>query len=239
MIIKQTEAGTKFDFAAGQMLLIDKAAGITSFGVVSRVRKIVSVKKVGHSGTLDPAATGLLILCTGKKTKELHNLQGFDKTYEGIIRLGIRTESMDGESDIVEEKDTGYVTREMIEQAVEKFRGEIEQLPPMYSALKHKGKALYKYARKGEEVERTPRKVNIFSFDIQDISMPDVSFRIRCSKGTYIRVIADDLGKELGCGAYLKQLRRTAIGEYNVDDSLTIEELDELVNRSEAGNLEK
>lgn len=225
MITKKLSDFSSLDFLAGEVILIDKEMGDSSFRAVNRLRKIIDVKKVGHAGTLDPAATGLLIMCTGKMTKQIYKYQDLDKTYTGIISLGKTTASMDAETDFTSENGVEGITDDMIMTAREKFTGDCLQVPPMYSALKHKGKRLYKYARKGEEVKREPRSVKINSFEIVKIEMPDVYFRINCSKGTYIRVIADDLGKELGSGAYLKSLRRTAIGEYSVEDALTLEEL--------------
>jgi tRNA pseudouridine55 synthase len=225
MITKKLSDFSSLDFLAGEAILIDKEIGDSSFRAVNRLRKIIGVKKVGHAGTLDPAATGLLIMCTGKMTKQIYKYQDLHKTYTGIISLGKTTDSMDAETDFTSEKGIDGITENMIISAREKFTGDCLQIPPMYSALKHKGKRLYRYARKGEEVKREPRPVKIHSFEILKIELPDVYFRIICSKGTYIRVIADDFGKELGSGAYLKSLRRTAIGEYSVEDAFTLEEL--------------
>jgi tRNA pseudouridine55 synthase len=158
-------------------------------------------------------------------TKQIYKYQDLDKTYTGIISLGKTTDSMDGETDFMSEKGTDDISENMIMNTREKFSGECLQIPPMYSALKHKGKRLYKLAREGRKVEREPRKIFIHSFEIDKIDLPDVYFRINCSKGTYIRVIADDFGKELGCGGYLKSLRRTAIGDYSVENAFTLEEL--------------
>jgi tRNA pseudouridine55 synthase len=219
---------THVDYASGEVLLIDKEKGKSSFNVVHRVRKIVNVKKVGHAGTLDPAATGLLIICVGKKTKEIYKFQDLEKIYTGTIELGKKTPSMDAETEVIEEKDFTFVTEEMIEKVRQSFVGKIEQVPPMYSALKQNGKRLYKLARKGMEVERKPREVTIFNFEITRSELPEIDFKIRCSKGTYIRVIANDFGAKLGCGAYLKSLRREAIGEFKVSDALTVNEFKKL-----------
>lgn len=224
MITKKTNSFSGIDFQAGEAILIDKEKGLTSFRIVHKVRKAVQIKKVGHAGTLDPAATGLLIICTGKKTKEIYKYQEDIKTYTGIISIGKRTESMDAETEFLDEKSIDSIDSEKIEEVRKSFLGKIEQIPPMYSALKHKGKQLYKYARKGIVIERPPRSVEIVGFDIKNIDLPDIHFEIVCSKGTYIRVIADDFGKKLNCGAYLKELRRTAIGKFNVDDALSIDE---------------
>jgi tRNA pseudouridine55 synthase len=225
MITKQTKDPQNLDYLAGQVILIDKPVNWTSFNVVSRVRRLTKVKKVGHAGTLDPLATGLLIVCTGKKTKEISDYQAQRKKYTGIITLGKSSPSMDLATEITETVLPDDLSKEKIFSVRNKFLGNIEQVPPMFSALKHKGKALYKLARAGKEVERAPRKIEIFSFDITKIELPDIHFEIACSKGTYIRVIADDFGKELGCGGILSLLRRTEIGDYKVDDAYDLEEL--------------
>lgn len=224
MITKQTKDPQNLDFLAGQIILIDKPVNWTSFNVVSRVRRLTKVKKVGHAGTLDPLATGLLIVCTGKKTKEISEYQAQRKKYTGVITLGKSSPSMDLATEITESVLPDNLSEEKILSARDKFLGNIEQVPPMFSALKHKGKALYKLARAGKEVERAPRQVEIFSFDIKKIELPDIHFEIACSKGTYIRVIADDFGKELGCGGILSLLRRTEIGDYKVDDAFNLDE---------------
>ncbi len=230
MIIKKNDDNLFSNISEGTVILIDKNKGQTSFNVVSKIRKIFNIKKVGHAGTLDPAATGLLIIATGKKTKEIFKYQNMPKTYTGIITLGKKTPSMDAETEPVEIKDYSKVTENEIEKIRKTFLGEIKQIPPMYSALKHKGKALYKYARKGIEIKREPRTVNIYKFEINKIQLPHIYFKIQCSKGTYIRVIADDFGSKLNCGAYLTKLRRTKIGKYNVEDAFTIKELEEKVS---------
>ncbi len=215
---------SKCDFDLGETILIDKPFGWTSFHVVHKIRKAVRVKKVGHAGTLDPMATGLLIICTGKKTKEISKYQDLEKTYTGTITLGKSTPSMDLETEVIEEKSIIGITEENILIQIEKFIGEIFQIPPMYSAVKYKGKSLYKFAREGKTVEREPRKVIVTKFNINEIKLPDIFFEISCSKGTYIRAIANDLGKNLGCGAVLSSLRRTKIGDFNVEDAIQVEE---------------
>lgn len=224
MITKKTNNFSGSNFETGEVILIDKTKGLTSFSVVHKVRKAVKVKKVGHAGTLDPEATGLLIVCTGKKTKEIYKYQDFDKTYTGIISLGKSSPSMDAETEFTEEKSIVGIGNDEIEIIRKSFLGKIEQMPPMYSAIKHKGKSLYEYARKGVEIKRETREITISKFEITKTDLPDIYFEIVCSKGTYIRVIADDFGKKLGCGAYLKSLRRTAIGEYKVEDAFEINE---------------
>jgi len=227
MITKETNSFTGTDFSAGEVILIDKPSGWTSFKVVHKVRKITGVKKVGHAGTLDPMATGLLILCTGKKTKEINIYQGQEKTYTGIITLGKTTPSMDMETEVIKQSDLAEIAEEEILKTKDKFTGEILQVPPMYSALKVGGKKLYNLARKGKTVKREPRKVTVSEFDITKIDLPDVHFKITCSKGTYIRVIANDFGEELGCGGVLSSLRRAKIGVYSVENSLKIEDFEE------------
>ena len=229
MITNKSNGLTHVDYASGEVILIDKEKGKSSFNAVYRVRKIVNVKKVGHAGTLDPAATGLLIICIGRnKTKEIPMYQELEKIYSGTIEIGKRTPSLDAETEFSEENDFSFVTSEMIEETRKSFIGKNQQVPPMYSALKQKGKRLYKLARKGIVVERQPREIEIYDFEITRVELPEIDFRIRCSKGTYIRVIADDFGIKLKCGGYLKSLRREAIGEFNVADALTVDEFSKL-----------
>jgi tRNA pseudouridine55 synthase len=213
-----------YDFYSGEIILLDKPLNWTSFDVVSKCRNAVGVKKVGHTGTLDPMATGLLIICTGKKTKEISSFQDLEKTYTGSILLGKRSKSMDLETELIGDEDISKVTDEAIYKARDKFIGDIMQIPPMYSAIKHKGKSLYNIARKGKKIELQPREVKISKFEILEINRPHIKFEIICSKGTYIRSIANDLGDELDCGGVLSSLRRTAIGEYSVDDALSVGE---------------
>ncbi|MCB0747391.1 MAG: tRNA pseudouridine(55) synthase TruB [Ignavibacteriales bacterium] len=228
IITKQTRIFNSSDLSEGSVLLIDKPKGKTSFDAVWWVRKKLQIKKVGHAGTLDPAATGLLIVCTGKKTKEISKFQELHKVYTGVITLGATTASMDQETELENVKDVKELSEEKIYKIRDSFLGEIEQIPPMFSALKHKGRSLYKYARKGIEVKREPRKVSIYNFRITEINIPYISFEIECSKGTYIRVIANDFGMKTGYGGYLGELRRTKIGDYDVNNALTLEELTNL-----------
>jgi tRNA pseudouridine55 synthase len=209
----------------GYFILVDKPKDYSSARVVNLIKRKLKVKKAGHSGTLDPKATGLMIVCTGKLTKELNTLLGSDKVYEGIFVLGETTQSFDSETPVAEKKSVEGISAEKISAKAKEFTGEIEQVPPMYSAIKYKGKPLYKYAVKGHEVERSPRRVLIKEFDITDVSLPEVSFRVLCSKGTYIRTLANDFGSSLGTGAYLKELRRTKIGNYVVEDAVKLEEI--------------
>ena len=220
------------DFEGGETILIDKPLINTSFDVVYKIRKATHVRKVGHAGTLDPMATGLLIICTGKMTKDISSIVGLDKTYTGIISIGRTTPSYDVETEFDSEESIDGIDEKRIVETADSFKGIISQLPPMYSAVKKNGKALYKFARKGVEVERKPREIFISEFQITKIELPDVYFRIGCSSGTYIRVIAHEFGGKLGCGAYLKSLRRTVIGNFSVDDAFQLNEFLEFAKRS-------
>lgn len=208
----------------GIMLLLDKPKEYTSARVVNIVKKFLNVNKAGHSGTLDPKATGLMIICTGKMTKTLNDLLDSDKEYEGVIVIGEKTKSFDTETEPYDKTDTGHLSKENIIRTAKEFLGEISQIPPMYSAIKHKGKPLYKIARKGAEIERKPRTVTIKEFEITAADLPEVEFRVLCTKGTYIRTLANDFGTKLGTGAYLKELRRTKIGGFDVKDAVPVEE---------------
>ena len=200
------------------IILVDKPLDFTSADIVRILKKTLSLKKLGHSGTLDPKATGLLILCSDKMTKKINEFIEYDKEYEGIIRLGAVTKSFDTEDEEEDIADEISVSEEDIEKVRQIFLGVTDQLPPMYSAVKHKGRPLYKMARKGREIERSTRKINITHFEIRKINDRELFFRISCSKGTYIRVIANDFGKYLGTGGYLKELRRTRIGHFVLED---------------------
>jgi tRNA pseudouridine55 synthase len=217
-----SEAVIKYD--NGLMLLIDKPKDYSSAKIVNIVKKRLNVRKAGHSGTLDPNASGLMIICTDKMTKSLNSLLTYSKEYEGIMVLGKSTSSFDGETEVVKEESIKHLSNEQIIGEAKNFEGEIKQIPPMYSAIKFKGKPLYKYARKHQEVERQPRSVYIKSFEINNIQLPEVSFRVECSKGTYIRALVNDFGNKLGVGAYLKELRRLKIGEYDVKDSIKLDD---------------
>jgi tRNA pseudouridine55 synthase len=208
----------------GHMFLLDKPKEYTSAKVVNIVKKILDVKKAGHSGTLDPKATGLMIVCTGKMTKSLKDLLGSDKEYEGVMVLGEKTKSFDTETEVYEKISIEHLTESAVKDNVKYFLGEIQQVPPMYSAVKHKGKPLYRMARKGEEMERAPRVINIKEFVIEEVNLPEIKFRVLCTKGSYIRTLVSDFGDKLGTGAYLKELRRLKIGKYDIKDSLTIDE---------------
>lgn len=224
MITKETTEPGNLDYDTGQTILIDKPLKWTSFKVVALIRKYCGAKKVGHSGTLDPLATGLLIICTGKKTKELEKYIGLEKTYTGTFLLGRFSKTLDLEAETISVPIPKDVNDEKILKARKKFVGEIYQTPPMFSAKKINGKRLYKFARKNKQVEVEPRRILVHNFEITAIKMPDVEFSITCSKGTYIRSIADDFGKTLGTSAILGSLRRTKIGDYSVNNALSVDE---------------
>ena len=223
------ENSTLNNFEEGRVLLIDKPLEWTSFAVIQKIRSLVNIRKVGHAGTLDPLATGLLIICTGKFTKKINEYMAREKEYTGSFTLGATTPTYDRESEPVQLKSTGSVTEEMIYATVKKFTGEIMQVPPAHSAIKIGGKRVYELARQGKEVHIEPRRVFIKEFEITAINMPIVYFRIVCTTGTYIRSIANDFGKELECGAYLSSLCRTRIGEFLLSDALTIENFEQQV----------
>lgn len=226
---------TKEDFLEGQLLLIDKPLGWSSFQAVNSlkwaIRKKFELKKIkiGHAGTLDPLATGLLLICTGKFTKRITELQGQEKEYTGTITLGATTPSYDMETEINERFPLSHITPELIQSTTAAFIGEIDQQPPVFSALKKDGKRLYEYAREGKEVEIKTRKIHISEFEITGINFPEVHFRVCCSKGTYIRSLAYDFGKAMDSGAYLSALRRTKIGDYNVNKAISPEEFRDLL----------
>ncbi len=206
-------------YEEGQVLLIDKSLDWTSFDVVRKIRSAINIKKVGHAGTLDPLATGLLILCTGKFTKKINEYMGMEKEYTGSFTLGATTPTYDLESEPGEIKDISAVTIEQIHQATNQFTGTIQQVPPIYSAIKKDGKRAYLLARAGEDVVMEPRTVSIHQFIITKIELPKVFFKVVCSTGTYIRSLAQDYGQALNCGAYLSELRRTRIGDFKVEDA--------------------
>lgn len=222
--------------ANDSILLIDKPKGWTSFDVVKKVKYSLKLKKVGHAGTLDPLATGLLLVGTGKCTKELQMLQTQDKTYEGIIEVGKTTPSYDLETEFDSISDFIHLQEEQVVKAAHQLTGKIQQIPPAHSAVKINGVRAYKIARKKEKVDIEPREVTVFEFAVLKISLPEVHFRIQCSKGTYIRSIAHDFGKILGVGGYLKELRRTRIGTYGIEQSQTLEDFLEAYNKENANH---
>lgn len=223
------------DFENGCILLIDKPLRWTSFDVVNKVKSILKFRlklkkiKIGHAGTLDPLATGLLILCTGKFTKRIEEFQAFNKEYTGTFFLGATTHSYDLETEVIKSGDVSELDVEQIYQTAKFYKGGYEQLPPLFSAKKINGQRAYEYARKGKDIEMKPVRVSIPEFEITSIRIPEVDFRIVCSKGTYIRSLAHDFGEKLGCGAYLSSLRRTQIGDFHVDSSISFEKLEELI----------
>lgn len=210
----------------GRVLLINKPLRWTSFDVVNKLRFRLKTKKIGHAGTLDPLATGLLIICVGKMTKRIEEFMGLEKEYAGKFTLGKTTPSHDLETEVDEEKDISHLTTETIREAVKPFIGTISQLPPLHSAIKIGGKRAYEFARKGRDIQLSPREVQIHEFEITSIDLPEVSFRIVCSKGTYIRSIARDFGNALGVGAYLSTLCRTRIGTFSLSDAIDVEQVE-------------
>lgn len=207
----------------GAVLLIDKPLRWTSFDALNKIRRLMKAK-IGHCGTLDPLATGLLICCTGKMTKRITEYQKQEKEYTGIIHLGAVTPTYDLESEPEQQKPFDHLTEEQIREATLAFTGDIMQIPPAHSAIKRDGKRVYELAREGKEVKLDPRPVTIMTFEITKIALPEVHFRVTCSTGTYIRSLANDFGAALGCGGYLQELRRTKIGAYSVEDALSVQE---------------
>jgi tRNA pseudouridine55 synthase len=216
-----TEAFGPWDGA----LLVDKPAGPTSHDVVDAIRRQFNLKKVGHAGTLDPNATGLLVLLLGRGTKLSERLMGTDKVYEGTIRFGTSTDSYDTDGQVTATRPVPELDVDQLNAAAAAFVGDLQQVPPMVSAIKKGGVPLYKLARQGVEVEREPRLIHIYQFKFDHYAAPDGSFRVKCTKGTYVRSLAHDLGEKLGCGAHLKNLRRTVSGQLNVADAVPFEDL--------------
>lgn len=208
-------------FLDGQVILIDKPLRWTSFDAVKKIRILTGVSKVGHAGTLDPLATGLLIICTGKFTKKINEYMGMEKEYTGSFTLGAVTPTFDLESEPTGFKAIDHLTETDLQRAAESLTGEIWQTPPIHSAIKKEGKPVYLLARKGHEVKLEPRKITIITFDITKIELPVIEFRVVCTTGTYIRSLASDFGKALGTGAYLSSLRRTRIGSFSVHDAMS------------------
>lgn len=228
---------SRYDFKRGEVLLVNKPREWTSFDVVNKLRykikKQLGVKKikVGHAGTLDPLATGLLIICTGKATKRINEYQGLPKEYTGSIMLGATTPSYDAEMDIDQRFPTEHITIELMESVKQQFMGRIQQVPPIFSAIKVDGQPLYKKARAGKQTKIDPREVEIFDFELKNVRLPEIDFKVKCSKGTYIRSLAYDFGKALESGAYLSNLCRTAIGNYQLTDAWNLEELVEMIDQ--------
>jgi tRNA pseudouridine55 synthase len=218
-----------YDFLGGEVLLFDKDLEWTSFDLVQRVRNVLCRKmgikklKVGHAGTLDPLATGLMILCTGKSTKLIESFQEREKEYVATLKLGATTPSFDMETEEDSHSNINHVTPELLEKTLNKFLGKTEQVPPVFSAVKVKGKRAFDYARNGEDLKLQPKKIVIEKIVTESVNLPFVTIRVVCSKGTYIRALARDIGGELKCGAYLTSLRRTRIGEFSVENAMTAE----------------
>jgi tRNA pseudouridine55 synthase len=217
-------------YLEGKVILIDKPLHWTSFDAVKKLRGILQIKKIGHAGTLDPLATGLLIVCTGKFTKKINEYMAAEKEYTGSITLGAVTPTYDLESVPEQQKDYSFVNTDMLIATTKQFIGLIEQFPPIYSAIKKEGTALYELARRGVEVELKARPINIMSFELTEIALPVVRFKVVCSTGTYIRSLAHDFGAALGCGAYLSSLRRTRIGTFKAEDAIDIDELEKTIH---------
>jgi len=219
-------------YLLGKVILIDKPLEWTSFDVVRKVRNLLGVRKIGHAGTLDPLASGLLILCTGKYTKKINEYMGMPKEYTGTITLGATTASYDLESALENEQNTRHITEQMVVAATKQFTGEILQTPPIFSAIKQAGKPVYLLARKGQDVVLEPRPITIYSFDIEQVINEKVHFRIVCSTGTYIRSIANDFGQALGVGGYLSGLRRTKIGDFSVTDAYSMPAFEQYIQHT-------
>lgn len=231
------EQAPKNIFEEGQVLLINKPLEWTSFDVVRKIRSAIKIKKVGHAGTLDPLATGMLILCTGKFTKRINEYMAQEKEYTGTFTLGATTPTYDLESEPQDLKDYSSVTPEQLQAIAQQFTGDIMQVPPMHSAIKKDGKRVYELARQGITIELEPRKITIKEFEFTSIELPVLHFRVVCTTGTYIRSLANDVGKAAGCGAYLSKLCRTRIGAFTLDKSMTMEEaLERIVKYKESGS---
>ena len=217
------------DFENGRILNVDKPMGLTSFGVVRKVRSWIGCRKVGHAGTLDPMATGVLLICTGRSTKQVDTLMGLDKVYEGTITLGRTTDTDDAEGIVVAEHEVPDFSEDVLRSTLQSFQGDILQIPPMFSALKKDGKRLYKLARKGITVERAPRRVHVKEIAVLDWDRPNLRIRVHCSKGTYIRSLARDIGATLKTGGTLTALRRMRVGSYRVEDAFSLTSLELLI----------
>lgn len=227
------------NFEEGAVLLIDKPLDWTSFDVIRKIRNLIKIKKVGHAGTLDPLATGLLIVCTGKYTKKINEYMAQEKEYTGTFTLGATTPTYDLESLPENFKPYDYLSEADIQNAVQAFLGEIDQVPPIHSAIKKDGKRMYELARKGMDVKLEPRKIIIKEFEVDASQLPEVGFRVVCSTGTYIRSLAHDFGLALGCGAYLSSLRRTRIGTFRVENAVSIDTFEEIIKERKNRNLQQ
>ena len=209
------------------ILVIDKPPGITSHDVVSQIRRKFNIRRVGHAGTLDPLATGVLIILVGKSTKLFDRFVMFDKTYEATMILGVRTTTSDIEGEVLERLPYEHIGPQQCEEVLKDFTGEIQQIPPMYSAIKFKGKKLYQLARSGIEVQRQPRAISIHCLRMSSFSPPDVRFYLECSKGTYVRQLAEDVGRSLGCGACISEIKRLRVGPFSIEQAITLKDINE------------
>lgn len=208
-------------------MVVDKPGGLTSHDCVKIIRKKFGMKKVGHAGTLDPLATGILVMLLGKATRLFPLFANFDKEYEATLTLGISTDTGDIKGKIIESSKYEHVTFDKMQVAISRFQGEIEQIPPMVSALKYKGEKLYQLARRGIEVKRTPRKIRIYSLIMTRYSVPEVDFKVKCSKGTYVRKLGEDIAREAGCGGCISSIRRINLGPFNINEAVSLEEINE------------
>jgi len=209
------------------IIVVDKPGGMTSHDVVACVRKKLKMRRIGHAGTLDPLATGVLVLLLGRKTKLFNKFVTFDKAYRATMILGTETTSADTHGKILKQSDYKQITKAQVEEAFGRFRGDLEQVPPMVSAVKIKGKKLYQLARAGIEVKREARKIRINTLVLESFDLPEVKFYLECTKGTYVRQLAEDIGKHLGCGACISQIQRTKVGEFCLKDSVSLKDIDE------------
>ncbi len=228
MITNRTIRVDDLNFEKGEVILINKNLNLTSCAVVTKTKRIINFKKIGHAGTLDPKATGLLILCTGKETKSIPSIQSMNKEYEGKMFLGSTTPTMDTESEPEFINDISFIDESKIKETTNQFIGEIDQVPPPFSAVRINGKRAYKLARKGKSFEIKSKKIKIESFTITEFNPPVAGFKVVCSKGTYIRKLIHDFGQTLGCGAYLLELKRTKIGDFSLKDAIDINMLEKL-----------
>ncbi len=229
-MISRIEIPNTIDFAAGETILFDKPSGISSFDVIRKIRKVHFIKKIGHAGTLDPLATGLLILCTGRFTKKINEYQGLPKQYTATMKLGATTASYDTETELEETFKWKHISRNDVEAVIPNFLGDINQVPPVYSAIRVNGERLYKKALRGEKPELKPRKIHIESIEIVKFNLPEIVISVKCSKGTYIRSLVHDMGKALDSGACMTALRRDAIGEFRADNAIDIGLFKELIS---------
>lgn len=219
------------------ILVVNKSTGVTSHDVIQRLRQILHIRRIGHTGTLDPGASGVLLACIGKATKVVQFLTEYDKEYEGVIKLGITTDTYDSDGRIIGVKSDYVINPEKMAREMDSFRGEIWQIPPLYSAVRQNGKRLYQYARAKKKVERKKRKVEIKDIHLIDISQPYVKFRINCSKGTYVRSLAHDWGEKLGCGAHLFSLQRTGVGPFRLQDGFALEDIWNVQNEGKISDI--